>query len=65
MLTKRQSEVVGLIARGYRNSEIADALEISEETVKTHVRKTLVALGARNRTHAAVLAQKSEEALGG
>ena len=55
-LTKRQREVLQLLARGMSNKEIARALEIAEATTKIHMAALLRALGARNRTEAAHIA---------
>ena len=55
-LTKRQREVLSLLARGMSNKEIARALEIAEATTKIHMAALLRALGARNRTEAAYIA---------
>ncbi|MFC5828375.1 response regulator [Nonomuraea insulae] len=55
-LTPRELEVLRHIALGQNNAEIAAALYVSKETVKTHVRNVLDKLGARDRTQAAVLA---------
>ncbi len=52
-LTPRQVEVLCLIARGLRNSEIADQLAISQETVKTHIANLLSKLNVRTRVQAA------------
>ena len=52
-LTKRQREVLWLLARGRSNKEIARALEIAEATTKIHMAALLRALGVRNRTEAA------------
>jgi DNA-binding NarL/FixJ family response regulator len=52
-LTKRQREVLLLIARGKSNKEIARALDIAEATTKIHMAALLRALGVRNRTEAA------------
>jgi len=52
-LTPRQLEVLRLVAQGLRNSEIADHLTISEQTVKTHVAHLLEKLGVRSRLQAA------------
>jgi DNA-binding NarL/FixJ family response regulator len=52
-LTKRQREVLQLLARGMSNKEIARALKIAEATTKIHMAALLRALGARNRTEAA------------
>ena len=55
-LTKRQHEVLQLLARGMSNKEIARALKIAEATTKIHMAALLRALGARNRTEAAYMA---------
>ena len=52
-LTKRQREVLQLMACGMSNKEIARALKIAEATTKIHMAALLRALGARNRTEAA------------
>ncbi|MFF0309361.1 response regulator [Streptosporangium sp. NPDC004379] len=55
-LTPRELEVLRHITLGEANPEIAAVLHVSRETVKTHVTNVLGKLGARDRTHAAVLA---------
>jgi DNA-binding NarL/FixJ family response regulator len=52
VLTTRELEVLGLVAEGGTNQEIAERLVISPSTVKTHVKSILRKLGARNRTEA-------------
>lgn len=53
LLSPREFEVLGLIARGYRNREISKALYIADSTTKVHVRHVLEKLGVRSRTEAA------------
>lgn len=53
-LTPRETEVLGLLARGLANKEIARELTIGEKTVKTHVSNILSKLGVLSRTQAAL-----------
>ena len=57
-LTARETEVLRRLAQGLSNKEIAEALKISEETVKTHVSNVLAKLEAENRAQAIVQALK-------
>ncbi len=58
-LTDREAEVLRLMAQGMSNAEIAEALFLGVQTVKTHVSSTLAKLGARDRTQAVVIAYES------
>lgn len=51
-LTSRQKEILGLVAEGLDNNEIARRLFLSESTVKQHLRSTYKTLGVKNRTEA-------------
>lgn len=57
-LTKRENEILLLIAQGNSNQEIADALFITLKTVKTHVSNILAKLDVEDRTQAAIYAFK-------
>jgi DNA-binding NarL/FixJ family response regulator len=52
MLTERELEVLGLMADGHSNASVARQLGISEETVKTYVKRVLGKLGVESRAHA-------------
>ena len=55
-LTKRENEVLPLLAMGYSNKQIGDKLCISVSTVKVHVQEILSNLKVRNRIQAAAVA---------
>jgi DNA-binding NarL/FixJ family response regulator len=55
-LTRREIEVLGLVARGASNKEIAAALVISEKTARNHVERTYAKIGVSNRIGASMYA---------
>ena len=57
-LSKREAEVMDLIATGQSNSQIAQRLFLSEKTVKKHMNNVLRKLQAANRTHAVELGRQ-------
>ncbi|MEU6815228.1 response regulator transcription factor [Streptomyces sp. NPDC046860] len=58
-LTGREREVLVLVAGGHSNDEIAERLEVSPLTVKTHVNRAMAKLGARDRAQLVVIAYES------
>lgn len=54
-LTKREIEVLALVAQGYTEKGVATALGISGETVNNHLRSIYLRLGAVNRAHAVAI----------
>ncbi|MEU9703235.1 response regulator transcription factor [Streptomyces sp. NPDC047981] len=58
-LTTREREVLVLVAGGHSNDEIAERLDVSPLTVKTHVNRTMAKLGARDRAQLVVTAYES------
>jgi DNA-binding NarL/FixJ family response regulator len=59
LLTDREREVMGLVAAGLSNDEIAEKLVVSPATAKTHVSRAMVKLGARDRAQLVVFAYES------
>jgi DNA-binding NarL/FixJ family response regulator len=65
LLTEREAEVLGAVAKGLSNAEIADELFMSHATAKTHVSRLLAKLQARDRAQLVVIAYESGVAQGG
>ena len=61
VLSKREAEVLELLAQGFTGEQIADRLVLSAETVRTHVRNGMRRLGARTRSHAVAMALSAGE----
>ena len=55
-LTQREAEVLGQMANGLTNKELAEALHVCYETIKEHVQNILCKIGVKDRTQAAVWA---------
>jgi DNA-binding NarL/FixJ family response regulator len=62
-LTRRELEVLNVLAEGLSKAGIAGRLSISEKTVATHVQNIFAKLGVQNRVQAAALAQREELAI--
>jgi DNA-binding NarL/FixJ family response regulator len=58
-LTDREREVMARVADGLTNDEIAGRLHLSPATVRTHVSRAMIKLGARDRTQLVVFAYES------
>jgi DNA-binding NarL/FixJ family response regulator len=58
-LTDREREVLGLIAAGLSNEEIAGQIYVSPSTVKTHAARAMMKLGARDRAQLVVFAYEA------
>jgi len=59
-LTKREAEILQLLAAGLSNPEIAERLFITRKTVETHVGNLLAKLGLRNRAEAAAFVTRQK-----
>jgi DNA-binding NarL/FixJ family response regulator len=58
-LSEQDTRLLRLIAKGHTNTEIATSLDLTHATVKTYVSRLFTKIGARDRTHAVVLAYES------
>ena len=59
-LTPRELDVLELVAEGYSTAEIARELWITEDTVRTHIKRMMVRLEARTRAHVVAIAFREE-----
>ena len=59
LLTDREREVMALVAEGLSNDEIAERLYVSPATAKTHVSRSMIKLGARDRAQLVVFAYET------
>jgi two-component system, NarL family, nitrate/nitrite response regulator NarL len=59
-LSARELDVLELVADGLGNKQIAAQLHVSEETVKTHLRRLMRKLGATSRAHAVAVGIRAE-----
>jgi DNA-binding NarL/FixJ family response regulator len=59
LLTEREREVLGLVARGLSNAEIGESIHVSHATAKTHVGRILTKLGAHDRAQLVVVAYET------
>ena len=55
-ITARERQVLALVADGYSTGEIAGALWITEDTVRTHIKRMMLRLDARTRAHLVAIA---------
>lgn len=59
-LTERELEILTLIAKGYKNKQIADSIYITEGTVKVHINNILRKMGVTDRTQALIRAMEND-----